>query len=137
MKKTFRFFFLLYVCIVLVACKGSGKGKVSIGNLAFKYDKEIWEYIKPSDENAPLQFVDDYDNIISFFVTQESTYQHPLEMINMFKELQLEGSIYTIYLEPTKIEVNGETWYEFGYQVDDGITKHKVYQRYYASTIMQ
>lgn len=104
---------------------------VSIGNLALNYDANVWEYNENTDQSAPLGFSDAKGNLVNVYVSQESTYQHPLEMIKFLETMVSTNEQYEVFLEPTETSVNGTTWYEFGYSYKDGITIRKVYQRYY------
>ncbi|MDF2905161.1 MAG: hypothetical protein K0R34_482 [Herbinix sp.] len=104
---------------------------VSIGNLSFEYDANVWQYNKSTDEAAPLEFEDKKGNTVSIYVSQESTYQHPLDMIQFFETMVSTNDGFEIFLKPTKIDVNGATWYEYGYNFKDGDVLRKVYQRYY------
>lgn len=104
---------------------------VTIGNLAFQYNAKLWDYNKSTDEAAPLEFEDDKGNTVSIYVSQESTYQHPMEMIRFFETMVSTKEDFEIFLEPAKIDVNGTSWYEYGYSYKEGSTIHKVYQRYY------
>lgn len=104
---------------------------VTIGNLAFQYNAKLWDYNKSTDEAAPLEFEDDKGNTVSIYVSQESTYQHPMEMIRFFETMVSTKEDFEIFLKPAKIDINGTSWYEYGYSYKEGGTIHKVYQRYY------
>lgn len=130
MKKTLQGLLVLSVILLFSACS-KGFRPVSIGNLSFEYDLKVWEQIKNNTENAPLEFKDNHDNILSFNVSQESTYQHPLTMISFVENLISNHEGFQVFLEPNEITVNGAKWYEFGYLYNEGDTRYKVYQRYY------
>lgn len=126
---------IILVLIILLLFSGCNKKEdlqpVSIGNLAFEYDTKVWTYYKSSDETAPLEFKDAKENTVSIYVSQESTYQHPMEMIQFFKNMASTKEGFEVFLEPTKIDVKGITWYEYGYLFKEGDVTRKVYQRYY------
>lgn len=130
MKKIIQVLFILSAFILLTGCKKSGMRPVSFGNLKFSYHSDVWELKKRTDENAPLEFTDQSGNVITINVSQESTYQHPMVMIE-FLETMLSSYEYDVFLEPSEIKVNETDWYEFGYSYKDQTTVRKVYQRFY------
>lgn len=132
MNKILKACLILSAIILLSGCsKKNDLEPVSIGNIEFEYDTKVWKFINSTKTNDPLRFEDDKGNVLSLYVSQESTYQHPLEMIDFMESLVSSSEEYTVFLEPTKIEVNGTPWYEFGYSYKDGETLRKIYQRYY------
>jgi hypothetical protein len=130
MKKTLQRLIVLSIAFLLTSCS-SGFRPASIGNLTFNYDATVWKHIKNNNENAPLELKDSNDNKISFNVSQESTYQHPLAMISFIESIISADESFQVYLEPNEITVNGTKWYEYGYIYNEGSTTYKVYQRYY------
>ncbi len=124
---------ILLVLFLFIGCSSKKEDlkPVSIGNLAFEYNTKIWNYIKSSEEAAPLEFKDDKGNTVSIYVSQESTYQHPLDMIQFFESMVSTNEDFEVFLKPTKLDVNGTTWYEYGYRFKEGDLHRKVYQRYY------
>lgn len=130
MKKVIQTLIIISALLLLTGCS-SKKKEVSIGNISFNYDTKVWEYNENPDKSAPLEFSDANGNIINVYVSQESTYQSPLDMINYLKTMISTYNEYKVFLEPTKISVNGTTWYEFGYSYNDGTAIRKVYQRFY------
>lgn len=133
MKKTIQLLLLLTTFFLLTNCtsKKDELQQINIGNISLKYDEDVWQYSKNTDESAPLEFTDSNGNLINIFVSQESTYQHPLEMIVFFETMASAYDEFDVFLEPTKVEVNGTNWYEYGYSYKDGDTTYKNYQRYY------
>lgn len=132
MKKTIRVLLILSSLLLLAGCnKKEEQVPISIGNIDFKYNINVWGLTQNENQNAPLELYDKYGNTISFYVSQESTYQHPMEMISFIQSMASTIDQYEVFLEPTKIDVNGTTWYEFGYSCNTGDTIQKVYQRYY------
>lgn len=133
MKKTVRAIFILSALMLFASCSGKKEElkPVSIGNLTFEFDANVWEHIENKAENAPLEFKDSKGNTISIYVSQESTYQHPMEMINFYKTMFSGYDEFKEFLAPNKLEVNGNTWYEYGYSYKDGTSIRKVYQRFY------
>lgn len=130
MKKVLQGLFVLSMILVLTACS-KGSPPVTIGNLSFSYNSKVWEHIKNNDKNAPLELKDNNDNKISFNVSQESTYQHPMAMISFIESLIADAEGFKVFLEPNEITVNGTKWFEYGYIYNVGSTTYKVYQRYY------
>ncbi len=134
MKKRISTMVLILLTLFLVTGCSNKKEDlqpVSIGNLAFEYNAKVWNYNKSSDEAAPLEFKDDKGNTVSLYVSQESTYQHPLDMIQFFESMVSTNEDFEVFLTPTKLDVNGTTWYEYGYRFKEGDHYRKVYQRYY------
>jgi len=133
MKKPMQTFLILSTLLILTGCSNKKENlqPISIGNLALDYDVNVWEYNENADVNAPLEFSDVNDNLVNVYVSQESTYQHPLELIMLLETMISTYDQYKVFLVPTEITVNGTTWYEYGYSYKDGTTIRKVYQRYY------
>lgn len=133
MKKILTLLLISSVLSLLSSCSNKKDDllPVSIGNLSFHYDATVWKHREKTNENTPLEFSDEHGNLISIFASQESTYQHPKEMIKFFETMVSASDGYEVFLEPTEIDVNGTTWYEYGYSYKEGTTIHKVYQRYY------
>ncbi|MDF2486324.1 MAG: hypothetical protein K0R46_2492 [Herbinix sp.] len=133
MKKTIQIITFLSALLLLTSCSNKKEDlqPVSIGNLAFNYDANVWEYKENTTESAPLEFSDAKGNTVSIYVSQESTYQHPLDMIHYFETLISTYDEFEVFQKPSSVEVNGDTWYEYGYSYKDGTTIHKIYQRYY------
>jgi hypothetical protein len=133
MKTKILAIIILSTLLVLTGCsdKKEELQPVSVGNLAFEYDAKVWKYNKSTDNTAPLEFTDSKGNTVSIYVSQEGTYQHPLEMVQFLESMVSTQEGFEVFLEPTKIEVNGTTWYEYGYQFKAGDAFRKVYQRYY------
>lgn len=124
---------ILSALIMLVGCNNKKEDlqPVSIGNLTFQYNANVWKYNKNTDESAPLEFEDKKGNTVSLYVSQESTYQHPQDMIQFFETMASTNEGFEVFLQPAKVDVNGATWYEYGYSFKEGNTLRKVYQRYY------
>lgn len=133
MKKILSMIFILSTILLLIGCAGKSNDlqPVTIGNLAFQYNAGFWDYQKSNDDTAPLAFKDKKGNTLSIYVSQESTYQHPMEMIRFLETMVSENEGFEIFLKPTRLEVNGVEWYEYGYLFQEGNTVRKVYQRYY------
>lgn len=104
---------------------------VTIGNLGFNYDANVWIPKERTEESEPLEFHDSKGNLFTVSVSQESTYQHPLAMISYFESMFSTYDSFKVFLEPTKVEVNGTPWYEYGYSFKNGDSTVKVYQRFY------
>lgn len=124
---------MLATLLLLTGCNSKKEDlqPVTIGNLAFQYNAGLWEYNKSADEAAPLEFKDAKGNTVSIYVSQESTYQHPMDMIRFFETMVSSNEDFEVFLQPNKIDVNGNSWYEYGYSFKEGDTVRKVYQRYY------
>lgn len=132
-KRTPAIIIILSALLLFTACSNKKEDlqPVTIGNLTFQYNAMVWEYNKSTDEAAPLEFKDDRGNTVSVYVSQESTYQHPMDMIRFFETMVSTNEGFEVFLKPAKIDVNGTSWYEFGYSFKEGNTIRKVYQRYY------
>ena len=124
---------IISTLLLLTGCNNKKEDlqPVSIGNLAFQYDAAFWQHKKSTNEAAPLEFTDAKGNVVSIYVSQESTYQHPLDMIQFFETMVSTKDNFEVFLKPTEIKVNDATWYEYGYSYKEGDILHKVYQRYY------
>lgn len=132
MNKILKACLILSAFVLLSGCsKKSDMEPVSIGNIEFEYDTKVWKFINSTTTNDPLKFEDAKGNVLSLYVSQESTYQHPMEMIKFMESLVSSSEEYNVFLEPNMIDVNGTPWYEFGYSYKDGDTVRKIYQRYY------
>lgn len=132
MKKVLPIIMLLSAILLITGCsKKEELRPVSIGNLSFEYDANEWKHLESKDENAPLEFTDSHENKISVYVSQESTYQYPMDMIHFYNTMVSGNEDFKVFQEPTKVEVNGNTWYEYGYSYKEGAIVRKVYQRFY------
>lgn len=131
MKKTLQGLLVISFMLLLTACS-KGSTPVNIGNISFSFDEKVWEITK-NVVNAPLEFTDkkNNENKMSLNVSQESTYQHPMEMITFLQGLISENNGFQVFIEPHEIDVNGTKWYEYGYLYKDDSNTYKVYQRYY------
>ncbi len=130
MKKLIKIFAMASALLLLTGCSKNELTAITIGNLSCHYDSEIWG-LKKTDEGAPLELHDAAGNRLTFSVSQETTYQHPLDMINFLEEMISSTEGFQVFKEPTEIKVNGTSWYEYGYSYKDGSEIKKVYQRYY------
>lgn len=133
MKKLFQVLLVISTFLLLTGCSNKNENlqPVSIGNLSFNYDANVWAHKVNKDQNAPLEFSDTNGDLITVNVSQESTYQNPMDMISFYETMVSTNKDYKVLKDPTKIKVNGTTWYEFGYSYNDGTTNRKVYQRFY------
>lgn len=131
MKNLIKVFVMLSALLLLTGCsKKNELTTINIGNLTCHYDSDVWGLSK-TDEGAPLELKDSVGNLLTISVSQESTYQHPLDMINFLEEMISTKEGFQVFLKPTKIDVNGTNWYEYGYSFIEGSEITKVYQRYY------
>ena len=131
MKNLIKAMIMISALLLLTGCnKKNELTSINMGNLSCHYDSKIWGLNK-ADEGAPLELHDSAGNLLTFSVSQETTYQHPLDMINFLELMISSQEGFQVFLEPTKIEVNGTTWYEYGYRYVEGSVTRKVYQRYY------
>lgn len=131
MKNLIKVFIMISALLLLTGCsKKNELTAINIGNLSCHYDSKVWGLSK-TDEGAPLKLHDAAGNLLTFSVSQESTYQHPLDMIKFLEEMNSTTEGFQVLLEPTKIEVNGTTWYEYGFSFIEGSGIKKVYQRFY------
>lgn len=131
MKNLIKAFVMIAALLLLTGCsKKNDLVAINIGNLSCHYDSQIWGLNK-TDEGAPLELHDASGNLLNISVSQESTYQHPLDMINFLQEIASTKEGFMVFLEPAKLEVNGTTWYEYGYSFIEGSYIRKVYSRFY------
>ena len=102
MKKTIQTFLILSTLLILAGCSNKKEDlqPISIGNLALDYDASVWEYNENPDKNTPLEFSDAKGNLVNVYVSQESTYQSPLEMIMLFETMISTYDQYKVFLEP-------------------------------------
>ena len=133
MKRVIHVVLIISTLLLLTSCsnKKDDLKPVSIGNLTFNYDASVWDYSKNTTGTSPLDFSDAKGNKISINVSQESTYQNALDMIHYFETIISTNDDFKVFKEPTEIDVNGTSWYEYGYSFNDGGTVRKVYNRYY------
>ena len=131
MKKFIKTLITITALLLLTGCsKKNELTPINIGNLSCHYDSQVWGLNK-TDEGAPLELHDASGNLMNISVSQESTYQHPLDMINFLEEMASTKEGFMVFKEPAKIEVNGTTWYEYGYSFIEGSYIRKVYSRFY------
>ncbi len=131
MKNLMKAFILAAAFLLLTGCsKNKELTSINIGNLSCHYDSQIWGLTK-TDDGAPLELHDAIGNRLTFSVSQETTYQHPLDMIKFLEQMISTTNGFYVFQQPTRIEVNGTSWYEYGYGFIDDSEVYKVYQRYY------
>ncbi len=133
MKKFMKIFIVLSALMLLTGCSNKKEDlrEVSFGNLAFHYDANVWKYNEKRTAADPVELSDAKGNLLTISVSQESTYQHPMEMIRFLELMNSANDGYEVFKEPAEVKVNGTAWYEYGYSYRDGSSTRKIYHRYY------
>lgn len=106
--------------------------QAGLGQMAMLYDDSVWTYDEGQATDASIVFRDVNDSLLGISCSKEVYYQHPLDMIQLSKQIY---SAYTGYEEldaPVAIEVQGENWFEWRYRYTEDGTVMIALQRFYA-----
>lgn len=114
--------------------------QAGLGALSMLYDDTIWEYDEADSMENSLTFHKGEEALIGISCSKESLYQHPLDMIEMSRQIYSTFEGYRELETPVKVEVNGDEWYEWSYcftedGVENAVTQRFYGKNYYAYTV--
>lgn len=114
--------------------------QAGIGGLALLYEDEIWTPNEEGATESSLRFETEEEEVLGVSCSKESLYQHPLDMIDLAKQVYSTYENYEELEEPREVDVNGTRWYEWNFQYRENGETIKTLQRYsgenyYAYTI--
>lgn len=137
MKKIWMMILTLTVCMVtLMGCSNSAGKTVSmqtatVGGMTLDYDENLWVYSEADSTDTSVVFRIGEECILGISCSMESTYQNGRDMVNMTKVFVETYEGYAEVKPVEAVEVNGETWYEWGYQFEESDITHKELRRCY------
>ena len=130
---------MLLVFAIATGCGSKGDGttnpedlkQAGLGALAMLYDDTVWTYDETNATDSSLIFTKGEEALIGVSCSRENVYQHPLDMIEKTKMIYSTFEGYEELMQPTKVDVNGEEWYEWSYTFTEDGADNKVLQRFY------
>lgn len=105
--------------------------QAGLGALAMLYDDTIWQYEEADSTENSLTFRKGEEALIGVSCSKESLYQHPLDMIEMSRQIYSTFEGYEELAAPALVQVNGEDWYEWSYCFTEDGVENVVTQRFY------
>lgn len=148
MKKTLRWIACGLVIVMLAGCgKTDGENaadaqeytdtaaenlkQAGLGALALLYDDSVWAYDETQGGDSGLAFTAKDGSLLGISCSRETYYQHPLEMINISRQICASYSNFEEVEEPTAVSVQGEEWYEWVYKYEENGVETVALQRFY------
>ncbi|MCH5255519.1 MAG: hypothetical protein J1F41_11390 [Lachnospiraceae bacterium] len=99
--------------------EGANLKQAGLGGLTALYDDSVWTYTEEQGSDSSLAFEDANGSILGISCSKEGFYQHPLDMIGTIRMVTSPYAGYQETEEPTEVEVQGNTWYEWVYQYEE------------------
>ena len=93
--------------------------QAGLGGLTALYDQTVWTYTEEQGSDSSLAFEDANGSILGISCSKEGFYQHPLDMISTIRMISSPYTGYQETEEPSEVEVQGKTWYEWIYQYEE------------------
>lgn len=106
--------------------------QAGLGGLVMLYDDTVWTSNEESATDSSLLFEAGDNAVLGVSCSKESVYQHPMDMLQVTRQIYGTYPGFQEFGEPEKIEVNGESWYEWGYQYEENGQTMKSLQRFFA-----
>lgn len=122
---------------LLAALSGCGQKEkeykqAGLGGLVMLYDDSVWTSNEESATDSSLLFESGDNAVLGVSCSREGMYQHPLDMLQMTKQIYSTYPGYQELSEPKKIEVNDSSWYEWSCQYEENGQVMKSLQRFFA-----
>ncbi len=105
--------------------------QAGLGAMALLYDDTVWTYAEEESTDASLVFRDKEDSVLGVSCSRESYYQHPLDMLNMAKQIYATFPGYEEIEAPTEVKVQEEGWYEWVCKYEEDGVETIALQRFY------
>ena len=105
--------------------------QAGLGGLAILYDDTIWTYDETQGSDSSLAFTTQDGSLLGISCSREGFYQHPLDMVNVSKQLSAGYVNFEEKEEPTPVSVQDDEWYEWIYQYEENGVKTVALQRFY------
>lgn len=96
------------------------------------YDDTVWSSNEEGATDSSILFESGDNAVLGISCSKEGMYQHPLDMIQMTRQICGTYPGFRELSEPQKIEVNGADWYEWSYQYEENGQTMKSLQRFFA-----
>lgn len=106
--------------------------QAGLGGLTMLYDDSVWTEQPDQETDSSLAFADKDESILGISCSKEATYQHPLDMISMAKQIYATYEAYEEIEAPAEVEVQGESWYEWIIRYEENGVATVSLQRFYA-----
>lgn len=105
--------------------------QAGLGGLTILYDDSVWTYDETLGNDSSLAFTASNDSLLGITCSKESYYQHPLDMINLSRQLNAVYDNFEEIEEPTVISAQDEDWYEWVYKYEENGVETVTLQRFY------
>ncbi|MBD5477191.1 MAG: hypothetical protein HDR17_14610 [Lachnospiraceae bacterium] len=148
MKKVLRWIACITAVIMLAGC-GNADGtktdgateyvdtsaenikQAGLGAMALLYDDSVWTYDETQGGDTGLAFTSKDGSLLGISCSRESFYQHPLDMLNISRQIWASYAGYEEVEEPTVTSVQGEEWYEWVCKYEENGVTTVALQRFY------
>ena len=134
MKKFLKIAMMVVLAMTVLAGCGVSKAnykQAGLGGLVMMYDDTVWTPNEEGATDSSLRFEASDNGVLGVSCSKEGMYQHPLDMIAMTEQIYSTYEGYQELSEPTEIEVNGESWYEWSFLYTEAGETVKNIQRFY------
>ncbi len=105
--------------------------QAGLGGLALLYDDSVWTYDESRGSDSSLAFTAQDGSLLGISCSREGFYQHPLDMINVSRQLSAGYTNFEDVEEPVQVMVQDDEWYEWIYQYEENGVKTMALQRFY------
>lgn len=127
---------VILAAFLMAVLSGCSKGaedykQAGLGGLVMLYDDTVWTGNEENTTDSSLLFEAGDNAVLGLSCSKEGVYQHPLDMIQMTKQIYSTYPGYEELKAPEKKEINGENWYEWSYQYEENGQIMKCLQRFY------
>lgn len=114
--------------------------QAGLGGLVMLYDDGVWTPNEEGTTETSLRFEAADNGVLGVSCSKEGMYQHPLDMIAVSRQIYSSYEGYEELEEPVKVEVNGDTWYEWSFRYQESgetvLNLQRFYgKNYYAYTV--
>ncbi len=106
--------------------------QAGLGGLALLYDDSVWTRQEEQETDTSLAFEDQNGSVLGISCSKETTYQHPLDMISMSRQIYSTYEGYEEIEAPSEVEAQDSVWYEWVYKYVENGVPTVVAQRFYA-----
>ncbi|MCD7725030.1 MAG: hypothetical protein LUI12_05695 [Clostridiales bacterium] len=106
--------------------------QAGLGGLIMLYDDSVWTQQPDQETDSSLVFEDQNESILGISCSKEATYQHPLDMISLSEQIYATYEGYEEVEEPTEVEVQDASWYEWVIRYEENGVDTVSLQRFYA-----
>lgn len=105
--------------------------QAGLGGLAMLYDNTVWTLDESQGSDSSFAFTSQNGALLGVSCSREAYYQHPLDMIEMTKQLSAGYEDFQEVEAPTPVTVQDEEWYEWTYRYVENGVETMALQRFY------